>query len=186
MKYSYFYFTARGRRCQWDPLEGDGGFYSNSIPFITPIFSDVFILMKYSYFYFTTRGRRCQWDPLEDDGGFYSNVIPFIPHIFSVVFILMRYSNFCFVSPVVSPRARRCQWDPLGGDGEFYSNAIHLKPHIFLICLYWRSILIFISLLEGVDASGIRVYVSEQILQMYGHAVLPWNPGLHDPISTPP
>ena len=33
MKYSYFYFTARGRRCQGDPLEGDGGFYSNTLPF---------------------------------------------------------------------------------------------------------------------------------------------------------
>ena len=51
IKYSCFYFTPRGRPCQWDPLEGDGEFYSNTIPFIPHRFSDVFVLMKYSYFY---------------------------------------------------------------------------------------------------------------------------------------
>ena len=71
--------SPRGRRCQFDPLEGDSGFFSNTIPSIPHIFSDVFILMKYSYFYFTARGRRCQWDPLEGDGGFYSNTLPFNP-----------------------------------------------------------------------------------------------------------
>ena len=146
MNYSYFYFTARGRRCQWDWLEGDGGFYSHTIPLIPLIFPDVF------YWWIV----RTSISPLEGGGGFYSNTIPFtlVPHIFSDVFILKKHSYFYFT-------ARRLggQWDPLEGDGGFYSNTIPFTatPCIFwCIYLHWWIIPISISPLEGVDVTGIR------------------------------